>query len=196
MDLAAYFEKGITYTEYMTAFGHAVAAKRTSGPIQTEEMARYTELNFRRAGRIYKHTALLPGWLDTLRGPGRKLHAVCLTEFWCGDAAQNLPVVELGAVHGTRLSVRYLFRDENPELMDRYLTLGGRSIPLYILLDADSGKEAARWGPRPVAAQELLLGLKAEQKTKEDMMEAMQHWYHRDKTLSLQNEWNTLLSNI
>ena len=42
MTLPEYFDKGIGYTEYLAAFEAAVAGKRTSGHIQTEDMARYT----------------------------------------------------------------------------------------------------------------------------------------------------------
>ncbi len=73
--------------------------------------------------RIHKHGEIGPELravrLDSL---DRRIRMVCLTEFWCGDAAQNLPFIQLLAENSPWSEIRYLFRDENTELMDRYLT--------------------------------------------------------------------------
>jgi len=193
MVLSEYFEKGITYQEYMDAFGHAVASNRTSGHIQTEELAHYTQLNLTRMKRIYKHTNLLPSFVEAVNLVERRINIICLTEFWCGDAAQNLPVIELAAEKNKNITVRYLFRDENEELMGQYLTNGGKSIPKYILLDG-AGNEMANWGPRPSEVQQEMENLKAIKATKEQMIETIQKWYNTDKTVSLQQEWMALFS--
>jgi len=194
MNLSEYFEKGVTYQEYMAAFETAVAEKRTSGPIQTPEYAHYTELNLHRMKRLYKHTALSPEFLDVLGRVDQRIDIICITEFWCGDAAQNVPPIQLAVEKSDRLRISYLFRDENLPLMDRYLTNGGRSIPKYILFDAATGAEIKNWGPRPHEAQELMNRLKAENVTKEALVEELQKWYNNDKSVSLQREWTTLLT--
>lgn len=196
MTLPEYFEKGIGYTEYLGAFEQAVAGKRTSGPIQTEEMAHYTELNLTRMKRIYKHGEIQAGLQVALQGLNRSIRVICLTEFWCGDAAQSVPLIQRMAESSSRLEIRYLFRDENTELMDRYLTNGGRSIPKYIFFDAGTGQELAHWGPRPVPVQQLMLDMKARQVDKEEIMEAVVRWYNQDKTLTLQTEWKALLEQL
>lgn len=194
MTLPEYFERGIDYARYLAAFEAAVAAKRTSGPIQTEELAHYTELNLTRMNRIHKHTELQPELKTAADALNRTVHAVCLTEFWCGDAAQNIPVVQLLAEHSSRLDIRYLFRDENTDLMDRYLTAGGRSIPKYIFFDAVTGRELGHWGPRPQPSQALMTDLKVRNLPKAEIMEAIVRWYNHDKTLTLQTEWTNLLA--
>lgn len=196
MTLPEYFQKGIRYADYMAAFAQAVTGKRTSGPIQTEEMAHYTELNLARTKRIFKHTEPEAALTAAAAGLTKTVHGVCLTEFWCGDAAQNLPLIERLAEDTGKLEIRYLFRDDNTELMDRYLTNGGRSIPKYILFDAATGEELASWGPRPDESQRLMIDLKARNLPKEEIMEALQRWYNDDKTRSLQREWETLLRRI
>ena len=55
-----------------------------------------------------------------------------LTEAWCGDAAQNIPTIEKIARENDRIKTLYLLRDENLELMDKYLTGGARAIPKLI----------------------------------------------------------------
>lgn len=196
MTLPEYFHKGIRYAEYLGAFEQAVAGRRTSGPIQTDELAHYTEINLKRMKRIHKHGEIGPELRAVLDSLDRRIRMVCLTEFWCGDAAQNLPFIQLLAENSPQLEIRYLFRDENTELMDRYLTQGGRSIPKYILFDAATGHELAHWGPRPAIAQQMLLGLKASSATKEEAMEVLIRWYNQDKTLTLQFEWKNLLAQL
>lgn len=195
MTLQEYFNKGISYEEYMAAFEHAVESKRTSGPIQTEELIHYTELNLVRSRRVFKHSKLLPELVDALQRFTRKINIICFTEIWCGDSSQILPVVELIARESPNIQIKYLFRDENLPLVDMYLTNGGRGIPKYILLD-EAGNEMATWGPRPANAQQLVMDLKATQTPYEEMKETVQRWYNADKTISLQQEWIALLSKI
>ncbi|MYL31313.1 thioredoxin family protein [Halobacillus halophilus] len=73
--------------------------------------------------------------------------ALVLTEDWCGDAMLNLPIF-LRIAEAAQIDTRFFLRDENPGLMDHYLTNGtSRSIPKIILIDS-AGNEAAVWGPR------------------------------------------------
>lgn len=53
------------------------------------------------------------------------------------------------------LKVRCVYRDQNLELMERYLTNGGRSIPKYIILSQD-GEVLGDWGPRAPKVQEFV----------------------------------------
>lgn len=65
------------------------------------------------------------------------------------------------------VEVRCVYRDENLDLMDRYLTNGGRSIPKYIILSQD-GEVLGDWGPRSEKVQEFVDDLKAKLPEKED----------------------------
>jgi thiol-disulfide isomerase/thioredoxin len=81
-----------------------------------------------------------------------------ITEPWCGDSLAIFPVVaRLFSEAGC--DVRVVRRDEHLELIDQYLTHGGRSIPIVIAMDSDFD-ERFRWGPRPKPAQDLVLGYK------------------------------------
>ncbi|WP_028783555.1 thioredoxin family protein [Thalassobacillus devorans] len=77
----------------------------------------------------------------------QNLRVIVLTEDWCGDAMLNIPILLKFAEAG-HMNVHLLSRDENPELMDQYLTNGvSRSIPIFIFFDPE-GNEVANWGPR------------------------------------------------
>ena len=83
-----------------------------------------------------------------------------LTEAWCGDAAQSIPLHNHMAEATDNLDLRLVLRDEHPELMDHFLTDRGRSIPKVIILDADTQEVLGSWGPRPAPAQEMAMDYK------------------------------------
>ena len=79
-----------------------------------------------------------------------------ITEPWCGDSLAIFPVLaKLFAAAG--LELRVVLRDEHPDLIDRYLTRGGRAIPILIAL-GEANEPLFRWGPRPAPAQALVEG--------------------------------------
>lgn len=187
MNYREYFEKGISYDKYMQEFELAVAEKRTSGPNQGEMYVHFTMLNLHRSNRLFKHTEILEELSLVVNAYTKKLNVIVLSEFWCGDAAQNVPVIAKVLSISENAEMRILFRDENLELMDKFLTNGGRSIPKVILLD-ENFNLVGSWGPRPALAQEEMARLKAENSDFEVIIEGIQKWYNNDKSLSLQKE--------
>ena len=71
-----------------------------------------------------------------------------IAEDWCGDASSTVPVLAKLADAVPGLELRVILRDQHPEVMDRYLTNGSRSIPIVIALD-EQFRELGHWGPRP-----------------------------------------------
>ncbi len=116
-----------------------------------------------------------------------------LTEAWCGDAAQNLPVIAKVAGLNPHITLTLLLRDEHPEIMNAYLTHGGKSIPKLIALD-DDGNELFTWGPRPQVLQEIVWDYKKNPTVPyTEFLEHAQRWYNTDKTESVQGEMVVLL---
>ena len=97
MQLQNYLQKGITYAAYLELTETLVAQNKTSGLEQKEDLVAYTKLNLQRMRRIYKTTTLLPELINTLNQIDSPQIWLLLTETWCGDAAQNLPVLNLMA---------------------------------------------------------------------------------------------------
>ena len=133
---------------------------------------------------------------DALKEKARNVEAnwiwLIITEGWCGDAAQNIPIIEKIAAENSNIETRYVLRDENLELMDKYLTHTARSIPKLIALDAETLEEIGTWGPRPKAAMDYFYEMKAQGLEKPQMMENMQRWYNQDKEESFQAEFEKL----
>jgi hypothetical protein len=178
---------------YVGLFEQVVVEGRSTGPVQTEDYVAYTKLNLARWRRVQKTMALLPGAGEVLRGTA-PLTWLVISEPWCGDAAQVVPVLATMAAQMPGSELRLVLRDEQPELMDRYLTNGGRSIPKLIAIDRESGAERFSWGPRPQAAQELVLALReVHQGDWKAVVEELHRWYHADATRSTQREILELL---
>lgn len=103
-----------------------------------------------------------------------------LSEDWCGDAANTVPVLAAFAEAAGNVELRLLGRDENPGLMDEHLTNGrSRSIPVVIVLDGE-GQEHGWWGPRPADLQAWVLG-EGQDLDSTARYREVRKWYARDK---------------
>ncbi len=183
----------MTFAEYTKLIEDLLAHGKTTGKNQSDAMTGYAVLNRQRMKRLEKTIELSDGVRTAAHSLTRKLIWLVVTEGWCGDAAQNVPVIEKIAAESDKIETRYVLRDENLELMDQYLTNGARSIPKMIALDAETLKVLGTWGARPAAAQSLFTEMKANGTEKSVIFEEMQRWYNADKTFSTQNEFEKLL---
>ncbi|QMU31143.1 thioredoxin family protein [Adhaeribacter radiodurans] len=190
-------EQAFTYPEYEALIDRLLAENKTTGPDQDPKMVSYTQLNQVRMVRVARTTVLLPEVQQALADLTRSLQWVVLTEAWCGDAAQNVPILaKVANASAGKIELKLLLRDENLDLMDQYLTNGTRSIPKLICFDAVSGEELGTWGPRPDAAQALFQAFKENPTgTKKEFIQNVQLWYAKDKTISMQQEIAQLLKN-
>lgn len=93
-------------------------------------------------------------------------HILVITEDWCGDAMMNNAILRKIA-EAAGLKVKAVYRDQNLELMDKYLTNGGRSIPKYIILSKE-GEVLGDWGPRAPEVQEFVTEKRSVLPEKED----------------------------
>lgn len=188
-----YIDKSLTYTEYIKLIDDFLLDGKTTGPNQSEAMFNYGKLNRQRMHRLEKTVNLSDSLKAQAQAVRRQMIWLIITEGWCGDAAQNIPLIEKIAAENENIETRYILRDENLELMDAYLTDGARSIPKLIALDAATLEELGTWGPRPRKAMELLAEMKKQNVQKSLMMENIQRWYLADKEQSVQAEFSELL---
>lgn len=83
-------------------------------------------------------------------------------------------------------------RDQEPYLINSYLTNGAKGIPMLIVRD-EAGKDLFTYGPRPKVAQQLVNELKAAHVNYDTLNSELQNWYDMDKGLELQKELSELL---
>ena len=130
---------------------------------------------------VHRH-AEVPAWaLEEAARTGGEWKLLVLAEDWCGDAANTVPVLARLSEAAPSVEMRIVKRDEHPELMDRYLTNGSRSIPLAVVLDG-SFRPVGRWGPRPAELQAFILGEKrAGVRPAAEIYRDARRWYARDR---------------
>ena len=87
--------------------------------------------------------------------PEGSVNALALSESWCGDCTENLPVLAKLASLYPFLRLHIYPRDTNLDIMDNYLTDGKRTIPVFAFYDAD-GKEIGRFIERPPGAHAFM----------------------------------------
>lgn len=182
------------YREYRHTLDALLTENRTTGPRQTEELVHFTRLNVKRMDRLEKTVAPMVSTLKALGDQQRPLTWLVLTEGWCGDAAQNLPILAKLADASAKIEMRLVLRDEHLDLMDHFLTHAGRSIPKLLAIDPDRRCLLGEWGPRPAPAQQMMMDWKAKQdRPKADVGLDIQRWYNADKGQTLQGEILELL---
>ena len=137
MDLREYFDIGLTVDAYTQ--------------LLNEDQRDLHALYERRA--VIDEAAV-----EAVRAAGS--HSILVvTEPWCGDSLAIFPVVaKLFTEAGCE--IRIIRRDEHTDLIDQYLTNGGRAIPIVIALDEEFD-ERFHWGPRPEQAQSIVTDHKA-----------------------------------
>ena len=186
-------DRSISFNEYYELVEKLANEGRTTGDDQSQAMIDYTKLNFSRIKRILKTTDAIPEITETLACFNEKITWLVIAESWCGDAAQNVPVMQIMAEVNPNITVRVILRDENPELMNQYLTNGGKSIPKLICLD-ENLNELGTWGPRPQILQDWLKKEKANPTMEMSALkEQFQVWYTKDKGQTLQKEMLLLM---
>src|SRR5262249_17775401 len=135
----------------------------------------------------------LPVVVSAMRGITLPQIWLVLTEAWCGDAAHSIPVLHALALQNPLITLCFVFRDENPELMDAYLTNGvSRSIPKLIAMDTATHEELFTWGPRPAPLQAIFMKMRGEGMVYGAIKEELQRWYNKDKSVTIQEEMAAL----
>lgn len=184
----------LNYEDFICWVDELTSAGKTSGPNQTAALVGYTALNLTRMKRISKTTKLDTSVVEQLNLAATQ-HWVVITEAWCGDSAQNLPLIAaMTEASNGNISLHIILRDENPLIMDKYLTNGGRSIPKLVAFN-ENGDELFTWGPRPEAAQELFMRWKKDPQGKSwaDFETDLHTWYARNKGADVLRELGELI---
>jgi Thioredoxin len=114
------FEQGLTYANFLAQAAVNVdkfEQNYKSAPLAQEDID------------FFQRAASIP------QGPAK---IVAIAEAWCGDVYRELPTIARIA-DATGMSLRVFLRDENPDVMDEFLSNDGKSraIPVFVFYTAD-----------------------------------------------------------
>ena len=124
--------------------------------------------------------AHIPDWArEAACENARGVRLLAIVEDWCGDASNTIPVLAKLGDEAHCLEMRVIGRDAHPEVMDRYLTNGSRSIPIVIAFDEEF-RELGHWGPRPSEIQRWVVDNK-EQIPSKERYPVVRRWYAKDR---------------
>ncbi|MDB5083970.1 MAG: thioredoxin [Bacilli bacterium] len=93
------------------------------------------------------------------------LRCLILAADWCGDVVRNIPVV-FHVLEEASIPTEVLIMEENLDVMDQFLTFGGRAIPVVIFTD-ESGNVLGKWGSRPERVQTYMNEFKQQNPNRE-----------------------------
>ncbi|WP_417800143.1 thioredoxin family protein [Tenacibaculum sp.] len=186
-------EKAFSYQEYRELVSNLLAQGKSTGPNQSDDLLNYSKLNDRRMKRLDKTLQLTEETLAKIKDVKEPQTWLVLTEGWCGDAAQNLPVINKVAEENPNINLKLVLRDENLELMDEFLTNGGRSIPKLIALNKEN-EVINTWGPRPTTATKMVVDYKEKHGSLDaDFKTDLQVWYNKNKGENTQEDLVSML---
>lgn len=185
--------RSMSYAAYRNLVQKLIKEGKSTGPEQSEVLLNYSVLNDKRMNRLDKTLQLSEETIRTLKNISEPKTWLVLTESWCGDAAQTLPVINKIAEESNKINFKVVLRDENEELMNQFLTNGGKSIPKLIVLDKENNVLNS-WGPRPSEATKMV----NEYKEKHGVLDAnfkqqLQVWYNKNKGKNTEKDLIQLL---
>jgi len=185
-------QRSMSYEDYRLMVAKLALEGRSTGPVQNQELSGYTRLNDQRMRRLDKTLKVDVDSELKIKKFDNRITWLVLTESWCGDAAQTIPVMNKVADLNENISIRLLLRDENLELMEQFLSNNTMAIPKLISIDDITGKVIGEWGSRPSIATKMVKDYKINNgKLTAEFKQDLQLWYNKDKG---QNTVRDLLS--
>lgn len=178
-----------SYLKYRAAVTDLLKDGKSSGKQQSAELLHYSQLNEARMNRLDKKLVIAEDNIHKLLSLKKKYTWLVISEGWCGDAAQILPVLNKMATITKHIELKIVFRDENDGLMNQFLTNGARSIPKLIVLEESTKSVLGSWGPRPKGATDLITSYKRQYGAIDETAKTeLQLWYLHDKGIGIQTE--------
>lgn len=190
--------KSHSYLEYRKLMADLLKEGKLTAVEQTEERTHYSELNETRMHRLDKTMKITEANSAKLKTLNKSYLWVVLTESWCGDAAQIVPILNKMVLEANqKIELKLVLRDENEDLMNYFLTNKSKAIPKLIIIDKATGSVVGDWGPRPQGAIDLIESYKEKFGVIDETAKTeLQLWYLHDKGVSTQNEIIQLLQHL
>jgi hypothetical protein len=189
-------ENSYTYQQFRNLVSHLLTENKSTGNIQSEEITAFSSLNDRRMKRLDKTIKISDKTSIAMNTISQPQTWLVIAEGWCGDAAQNLPIIHKIAETSNLVNLKVVLRDDNEDLMNLFLTNGGKSIPKLVVLDKNNNV-LNTWGPRPTIAAQMVTNYKTEYGVIDaNLKQNLQVWYNKNKGENIQDDFIKLVRNM
>lgn len=178
----------LSYKEYLKIFNDQISVENTDSLNEHDKKHfENRKINFQRTSRLNKTFIPSVETKDIFSQIEVTQRWFIITESWCGDSAQNLPIIAKLASLSEKINFKIVLRNSNLDFMDLHLTNGKRSIPKLIVFD-ENDNELFIWGPRPAEAQNLFTNLKNDGVEKSEINKQLHLWYGRNRGKEVEKE--------
>jgi thiol-disulfide isomerase/thioredoxin len=144
------FEAGISYDEYSKRSDKLVDREKGSWDYSVKAVRKLSN--------------------DKIDHLNQTIRVLCITENWCPDCANGVPVIAKFAEMFSNWEFRVVPRDDFTEEVESFYSTAGRlKIPLIVFADED-GDEILRWAERPLRSYQLIVMLRDQNLSKEDYL--------------------------
>jgi len=130
MNWSTQFHQALPYHEFLTRHG--------------------TDAHRQRWQAVYDRIQLTDQQRVLLDGFPRKMHLLCIAGTWCGDCVRDGPILQRITEASRTVELRFLDRDERPDISEELSINDGLRIPMVVFLSEDH-IECARYGERTLA---------------------------------------------
>jgi len=174
-------KNSLSYEDYRQLVEKLLKEGKSTSEMDSDALVNYSKLNHSRMKRLDKTVKLSVEVIEKIESIKSPIQWIVITEGWCGDAAQNLPIINKLAELNKNITLKIVLRDKNEDLMNRFLTNGGKAIPKLIHIENDFSKLES-WGPRPSVATEMVNDFKLKNGSlTPEFKKDLQIWYNKDK---------------
>ncbi len=187
----------INYETFKKLVSKLLQENKSTGKEQSDNLLDYSILNDRRMKRLDKTIKISETNQQNLQNAKGNYIFLVLMESWCGDGAQILPILNKIVSFLPNTDLKIVLRDQNDDLMNQFLTNGGKAIPKLIILNKKDFTILANWGPRPSLATKMVLDYKEKNGSLDaEFKKNLQIWYNKDKGVTTQKNIIKLIEKI
>lgn len=188
-------KRQLSYHDFVSMVAGLAVEGKVTGHQQSMKLLQKSLVNLQLMRKLDQELVLCDSLKKSLSEINRACNWFVLMEGWCHDGAQNVPLLAAAAQCSPFIELSLILRDENPEIMNKYLTHGTRGIPKLVCVDCATEMELGSWGPRPTEIQNKVIAFKREHLLagRDEFSRNLKMWYDQDQGRSLQRELEVLV---
>jgi hypothetical protein len=88
--------------------------------------------------RVYDAASMNATQRELIGGFVRQMNILVVSGIWCGDCVEQCPLMQrIAEANAGKIDLRFVERDQHPELRDKVAMNGGHRVPVVLFLSED-----------------------------------------------------------